>query len=207
MNDEEAAWRAISDAEEALRTQEARAVQYEPDDMSIPEVFITRLMERGMLTREQAGELAVEWLGSPEGIMHNLHVIFAHVIFAPPAGAGSGCGARSHRQLTVHLPHLPQEYCCGVGGGGEPVLTHTLRRSSPSPFQSPRGSGRCRTARPATCPPRTGPLLPEASQPHESSWHAPRARRALLHSCRPAYRGIPGHTGIVLRIAYPDPRE
>jgi hypothetical protein len=75
MKDEEAAWRAISDAEEELRTQEAQAVQYEPDDLSIPEVAITRLMERGMLTREEAGALVVEWLGSPEGIDYHLHAI------------------------------------------------------------------------------------------------------------------------------------
>jgi hypothetical protein len=75
MNDEEAAWRAISDAEEELRTQEAQAVQYEPDDLSIPELAITRVMERGMLTRDEAGNAIVDFLDSPEGLCYTLHSI------------------------------------------------------------------------------------------------------------------------------------
>lgn len=62
--DEEAALRAISDAEEELRTQEAHGVYYPPDDMSIPEVFITRIMERLMMTREEASEKVLEVLNS-----------------------------------------------------------------------------------------------------------------------------------------------
>ena len=73
--DEETALLAISAAEEGLRTQEAQAVQYEPDDLSIPEVFIQRIMEREMLTRDEAGALAVDFLGSPEGLCHSLHAI------------------------------------------------------------------------------------------------------------------------------------
>ena len=76
--DEEAAWRAISDAEEELRTQEVLAVQYEPDDLSIPELAITRLMEREMLTRDEAGEAIQEILGSPEGVDYMYHAIAEH---------------------------------------------------------------------------------------------------------------------------------
>jgi hypothetical protein len=68
--DEEDAWRAISAAEEELRSEEAWE-DYQPGD-GIPEVFITRLMEREMLTREQAGaarghftgRLARRWAGT-----------------------------------------------------------------------------------------------------------------------------------------------
>jgi len=75
--DEEAAWRAISDAEEELRTKEALAADamLAPDDAGIPELAITRLMEREMLTRDEAGELAVEILGSPEGVGYLRHAI------------------------------------------------------------------------------------------------------------------------------------
>lgn len=44
-------------------------------DESIPELAITRLMEREMLTRDQAGEVIQESLGSPEGIDYMTHAI------------------------------------------------------------------------------------------------------------------------------------
>lgn len=73
MNAEDA-WRAISDAEEELRSQEFWAAD-QPGDESIPEIVITRLMEREMLTREQAGEAIQEFLGSPEGLCYMCHAI------------------------------------------------------------------------------------------------------------------------------------
>ena len=64
MDSEEAAWRAISDAEEVLRSQEALAA-YEPGDESINlELLVTRISEHMMLTREEAGPLVLEILNS-----------------------------------------------------------------------------------------------------------------------------------------------
>ena len=42
-------------------------MDYPPGDMSISEVFITRIMESGILTREEAGKAAQDWLGKPRG--------------------------------------------------------------------------------------------------------------------------------------------
>lgn len=59
MNDEEAAWRAISDAEEELRRREALAA-YGPDDESISlDYLVTRVSEQLMLTFEEAGPLVL----------------------------------------------------------------------------------------------------------------------------------------------------
>ena len=85
MSDSEDAWRAISDAEEELRTQEAWE-DYQPGD-GIPEVFLTRIMERHMVTREEAGAMAQEWHGSPEGICYFAHAIAKRMGRAvPPHG-------------------------------------------------------------------------------------------------------------------------
>ena len=71
--DEEDAWRAISAAEEELRSEEAWE-DYQPGD-GIPEVFITRLMEREMLTREDAGATAQQYLSHPAVIDYMIHII------------------------------------------------------------------------------------------------------------------------------------
>ena len=71
--DEEDAWRAISAAEEELRTQEALAAPYEPGDESIPELFDTRVMEREMLTREEAGKAAQRGPGRHRHSGHRVH--------------------------------------------------------------------------------------------------------------------------------------
>ena len=72
--DEEDAWRAISAAEEELRSEEALA-SLKPGDESIPELLLTRVMEREMLTRDEAGKAAEDWLSSPEGIDYMIHAV------------------------------------------------------------------------------------------------------------------------------------
>ena len=66
MDAEDRAWQDISAAEEELRTREALA-SLKAGDESIPELLLTRLMERGMLTPDEAGEAAEDLAQQPRG--------------------------------------------------------------------------------------------------------------------------------------------